>query len=217
MKYYLKFLSALMYVLLLLPLFGCGGSGDITTAEQEDTTAPEQTPAPVETTLTPETTEAPAPADEWTALREKANGEGIKVLFIGDSLTHYNEMPQIFAGLCKAAGKKVTADRQTKGGTGIAMYREDPALWKTVSDKIASDKWDIIVYQPNRNNPEKNITFANLGDKAPADGFDTEPVSRALTIGRDTGNNTKAAPKATAPKQTATAPKKGLDLDALLG
>lgn len=72
--------------------------------------------------------------------------------------------------------------------------------------------------QPNRNNPEKNITFANLGDKAPADGFDTEPVSRALTIGRGAGNNTKAAPKATAPKQSAsTAPKKGLDLDALLG
>ena len=152
MKYYLKLLSALMSVLLLLPLFGCGGSGEITTAE-EDTTAPEQTPAPVETTLTPETTEAPAPADEWTALREKANNEGIKILFIGDSLTHYNEMPQIFAGLCKAAGKKVTADRQTKGGTGIAMYREDPALWKTLSDKIASDDWDIVVYQPNRNNP----------------------------------------------------------------
>ena len=106
MKNYLKSLSALMSVLLLLPLFGCGGSGEITTAE-EDTTAPEQTPAPVETTLIPETTQEPAPADEWTALREKANGEGIKVLFIGDSLTHYNEMPQIFAALCRAAGKKV--------------------------------------------------------------------------------------------------------------
>lgn len=73
--------------------------------------------------------------------------------------------------------------------------------------------------QPNRNNPGKNITFANLGDKSPADGFDTEPVARAMTIGRGNGNTTKAAPKATtsAPKQTATAPKKGLDLDALLG
>ena len=68
MKNYLKFLSALMSVLLLLPLFGCGGSGEITTAE-EDTTAPEQTPAPVETTLIPETTQEPAPADVWTALR----------------------------------------------------------------------------------------------------------------------------------------------------
>lgn len=74
----------------------------------------------------------------------------------------------------------------------------------------------VHTVQPNRNNPEKNITFANLGDKSPADGFDTEPVSRAMTIGRGDG---KAAPKATAPKQTAasTAPAKGLDLDALLG
>ncbi len=73
--------------------------------------------------------------------------------------------------------------------------------------------------QPNRNNPEKTVTFANFGDKSPADGFDTEPVARALTIGRgNAGGNTTAAPKATAPKQTtAAAPKKGLDLDALLG
>jgi len=159
MKYYLKFLSAIMSVLLLLPLFGCGGSGDeITTGETtasvpEGTFAPADTTATEETTVLEETTEEPAPADEWTAIREKANNEGIKVLFIGDSLTHYNEMPQIFAALCRAAGKKVTADRQTKGGTGIAMYREDPALWKTLSDKIASDDWDIVVYQPNRNNP----------------------------------------------------------------
>lgn len=75
----------------------------------------------------------------------------------------------------------------------------------------------VHTVQPNRNNPEKNITFANLGDKSPADGFDTEPVSRAMTIGRGDG---KAAPKAAAPKQTQTAsaaPAKGLDLDALLG
>lgn len=73
----------------------------------------------------------------------------------------------------------------------------------------------VHTVQPNRNNPEKNITFANLGDKSPADGFDTEPVSRAMTIGRGDG---KAAPKAAAPKQTSSAaPAKGLDLDALLG
>lgn len=75
----------------------------------------------------------------------------------------------------------------------------------------------VHTVQPNRNNPEKNITFANLGDKSPADGFDTEPVSRAMTIGRGDG---KAAPKAAAPKQAQTssaAPAKGLDLDALLG
>lgn len=39
---------------------------------------------------------------------------------------------------------------------------------------------------PNRNNPSKTIVFANLGDKYPADGFDTEPVKKALTLGKTT-------------------------------
>lgn len=66
---------------------------------------------------------------------------------------------------------------------------------------------------PSTKDPTKTVTFANLGDKAPADGFDTEPVGRALTMGR--GDN---KPNAATPKQNATAtPAKGLDLDALLG
>ena len=69
--------------------------------------------------------------------------------------------------------------------------------------------------QPNKNDPTKTVTFANLGDKSPADGFDTEPVARALTLGR--GGNT-AAPKAAPKAQTASAPAKTrLDIDALLG
>lgn len=66
---------------------------------------------------------------------------------------------------------------------------------------------------PSNKDPNKMVTFANLGDKSPADGFDTEPVARALTIGR--GDKAKAA---TAPKPTGQSnTKKGLDLDSLLG
>ena len=138
---------------MMIPLVGCvGDSADTTAPAETDGVIPTETEAQLADTTAEETFVTDQPS-EWDIIRAKANGEGIKILFIGDSLTHYNEMPQIFAALCKAAGKKVIADRQTKGGTGIAMLREDPALWKTVSDKIASDKWDIIVYQPNRNNP----------------------------------------------------------------
>lgn len=67
---------------------------------------------------------------------------------------------------------------------------------------------------PSNKDPNKEVTFANFGDKSPADGFDTEPVARALTLGND--NN--AAPKATPKTQIASAPAKtGLDIDALLG
>ena len=69
---------------------------------------------------------------------------------------------------------------------------------------------------PSTKKEGEMMTFANLGDKAPADGFDEEPVARALTLGKE---DKKAAKKST-PKAAPEAkeePKKGLDLDALLG
>ncbi len=54
--------------------------------------------------------------------------------------------------------------------------------------------------------PNKIVTFANLGDKSPADCFDTEPVARALTLGKENATPTAQA-----------TPEKGLNLDALLG
>ncbi len=74
---------------------------------------------------------------------------------------------------------------------------------------------------PSNKDPNKTVTFANLGDKSPAEYFDTEPVARALTLGKE---GASPAPKAaTSAPATATAPAaqptaaKGLDLDALLG
>lgn len=68
---------------------------------------------------------------------------------------------------------------------------------------------------PSNKDPNKTVTFANLGDKAPAEYFDTEPVSRALTLGKD--KNATPAPQKQATAPAPAAQKKGLDLDALLG
>ena len=73
---------------------------------------------------------------------------------------------------------------------------------------------------PSRKDPTKNVTFANLGDKSPADGFDTEPVGRALSMTGgegDTAPRQKPQTQATQTPAPAAEPKKGLDLDALLG
>ena len=63
---------------------------------------------------------------------------------------------------------------------------------------------------PNRNDPTKTVTFANLGDKWVADGFETTPVPKALTLGKDTNVTT------TPVTPPAPAPATGLDLNALL-
>ena len=57
---------------------------------------------------------------------------------------------------------------------------------------------------PSTKDPSKTMTFANLTNKWVADGFDTTPVSKALTLGTETTETTEV-------KET-----KGLDLDSLL-
>ena len=69
---------------------------------------------------------------------------------------------------------------------------------------------------PSNKDPNKMVTFTKLGDKSPADGFDTASVARALTLGKD-GNVSTNTVKQTQPTAPAAQPKKGLDLDALLG
>ena len=71
----------------------------------------------------------------------------------------------------------------------------------------------VHTVQPNRNDPTKNVTFANLvGEKWVAEGFDTTPTKKALTLGTET-----EAPKAAPVPAEAPAPAEGLDLNALLG
>lgn len=40
--------------------------------------------------------------------------------------------------------------------------------------------------QPNRNDPSKTVTFVNLTEKWSADGFDTQPCERAMTLSPET-------------------------------
>ena len=66
--------------------------------------------------------------------------------------------------------------------------------------------------QPNKNDPTKTVTFANLGDKWVADGFDTTPVPKALNLGKE---NATPAPITPVAQPAAPAPT-GLDINALL-
>ena len=69
---------------------------------------------------------------------------------------------------------------------------------------------------PSNKDPNKTVTFANLGDKSPANGFDEEPVARAMTLGKD-GKGGKTAPAAKPAQKSTSKPTGGLDLDSLLG
>ena len=90
----------------------------------------------------------------------------------------------------------------------FSLEAVDPA---TLVDRYI--KADVIhTTQPNKNDPTKTVTFANLGDKWVADAFDTAPVPKALNLGNDT--NVATTPVAQA--SPTPAPATGLDLNAIL-
>lgn len=65
----------------------------------------------------------------------------------------------------------------------------------------------VHTHSPSRNDPTKTVTFANMSEKWTADGFDTTPVAKALTLGAET---------TPAPATTEPAPTGAVDLNRLL-
>lgn len=71
---------------------------------------------------------------------------------------------------------------------------------------------------PSNKDPNKTVTFANLGNKAPAECFIEEPVERAMTLSRNNKGKSSTTTKKAAQKSTGKPQSGGgLDLDALLG
>ena len=84
-------------------------------------------------------------------MKRLTESDNISILFVGDSLTYYNDMPMIFENIAKSIQKNVYVDSITKGGYSIIKMQETSEFWAKVTEKIHSQKWDIIVYQPGRN------------------------------------------------------------------
>lgn len=88
----------------------------------------------------------------------------------------------------------------------FSLEAVDPMMLvdKYIKAEITHDK------VPSNKDPNKTVTFAHLGDKWAAEGFDTQPVAKALSLGKE-----NVAPVSPAPTPT-PAPATGLDLNALL-
>lgn len=67
-----------------------------------------------------------------------------KVLFIGNSMTYYNNMPQLFQEIANDKGKNVQAQFYAPGGTGFVNHHLDNNVYQLFRDNL----WDIVVLQP---------------------------------------------------------------------
>ena len=77
------------------------------------------------------------------AASEPAKAEPLKVLFIGNSYTHMNDMPSIFEKIARAAGKNVKVEKNTRSGASLRVHsgRED------MYEAIKREKWDYVILQ----------------------------------------------------------------------
>lgn len=72
-----------------------------------------------------------------------AGAQQLNVLFIGNSYTHYNNMPKIFEHLAKSKGKNVYADSLAVSNSTLKLHTERASTWK----KIKSRNWDVVFIQ----------------------------------------------------------------------
>lgn len=81
-----------------------------------------------------------------------------KVLFIGNSFTFMNDMPETFKKIAKSNGKEVYVDKSTKGGADWKYHASNPQTYK----KIKSKDWDYIVVQAKSWEPTESKEYIEL-------------------------------------------------------
>jgi len=69
--------------------------------------------------------------------------DSLQVLFIGNSYTHRNSLPQLFAELSQSAGKSVIAERSTYSSGLLETHSVDDSTLSAISRGI----WDFIILQ----------------------------------------------------------------------
>lgn len=76
-----------------------------------------------------------------------AAGQGKKALFIGNSLTYFNDMPQTVKAIGAALGDTLDVTVYAPGGTGFVNHHVDPNVFQHFSQ----GNWDYIILQPGSN------------------------------------------------------------------
>lgn len=82
---------------------------------------------------------------------EQDSEEKYRILFIGNSHTYYNNMPEMFKGLAIADGKDCEVTSITSKGYKLSEFADENDVYgKQVYDALTTSSWDYVVVQENR-------------------------------------------------------------------
>ncbi len=144
------FLLLTSSALILSCVSGCtssDGTGTDTSEQETQTQAAES-----------EKTEETEAIETEAADTSLPNDKEYSVLFIGNSYTYCNDMPEvIFKSICDAAGYNVKVDSVTRGGYYLFQFASSTDEYgNIVKDKLSANKYDFIVLQEQSGNPAHN-------------------------------------------------------------
>lgn len=171
-----RLIALLLLASTLIACVACTGNGEATTASDDGTSSPvsDNTTEAISDETAAEATEEVTKAPEPEVLDKN---EKYTFLFIGNSYTHYNDMPeQIFAKILEAAGYTATVTRITKGGWYlIDSAKSTDEVGAKVESALKLRNYDYIILQEQSTcpaaTPAKFYTgVRNLVEKVRADG-----------------------------------------------
>lgn len=147
-----KTLSLILAILLAFSAVACSPQG-----EPQTSTSPSEDP-PI-TTEEPKVTEPEStqPEEESHIPENTENTEQIEdekmlnILFLGNSLMYYNDMPRLFAQIATAEGKKVNVQSVTKGSATISDFTDHRTeVGAQAIPLLKNNKWDYVIIEPSR-------------------------------------------------------------------
>ena len=86
----------------------------------------------------------------------------LRVLFLGNSYTSYNNLPQLVQSLSSSAGKTLIIDSNMPGGFLMSGHANDG----TTFSKISQGNWDYVILQEQSQIP--TIDYIRYNDMYPA-------------------------------------------------
>ena len=80
--------------------------------------------------------------------KQNWNDDGaLKILFIGNSYTYYNDMPLLLEALCRENGKDVTVTSVTKGARRLMYYQNEDPTTLQLRAALAEGSYDVCFLQ----------------------------------------------------------------------
>lgn len=114
----------------------------------------------------------------------------MKILFVGNSNTYYNDMPQTLEALGRANGRDWTVDSLTKGGWSFRQYADpENVMHEPLRQKLA-EPWDAVFLQDRTEYPLTDLEPSLNGAAVMCSMMPARPARLLIyaTFARDDGH-----------------------------